>query len=161
MITDVTVPDNEVAGNDGTITWGTNTNITIVYGAMVSSESTASTASATEVGFTMPSAGIWANWFGDAFVGADLPFHETFEEVSADTGIPEQTIYLWLIFGIAMFVAVTTVMLTRSMLVGSAFFAAVMVYGVQATIVAGWIVFVFIVMVVGIVFLMNRSAIGG
>jgi len=162
MITDVTVPDNEVAGNDGTITWGTNdVDLAIVFGEMVSSESAYSTSSATGVGFVLPSSGLFANWFGDAFVGAGLPFHDEFSVYATDSGIPEQTIYLFLIFGIAMFAAVVTTMLTRSMLVGSAFFAAVMVYGVQATIVAGWIVFAFIIMVVGIIFLMNRSAIGG
>ena len=162
MITSTTLPDRATSvANDGTITWGSNDQIIIAFGEMESYEATTSTASANVTGFHIPTVGIPTNWWGMTFDGSDLPFYPTFFDTATQTGIPLQTLYLIVVFAVAIAVATVTIVLTRSVVVGVAFYTAVMVYGANADIIAWWIIYVYLIMVAGIIFLSSRQAMGG
>lgn len=72
-ITTTILPDRDALGGltDGSIAWGSNTGITIVYDAMTSYESTTSSVSTTG-GFTMPTVPAPSNWWA-IFVSAPAP----------------------------------------------------------------------------------------
>lgn len=162
MITSTTLPDRATSvANDGTIVWGTNDQVLISFGVVTSYESTVSTASVNETGFELPRVGIPDNWWGMSFNGTGLPFYPTFLDTSTEIGMPLQTLYVILLFGVGVGLALITIMATRSTIVGVAFFSIVMAYGANATIVPWWILFSYLVMVTGIIFLSSRTQMGG
>ncbi len=162
MLTGTTLPDLDVGDGvqNGTITWGSNTNITITYGEMVSSVSSNASLSE-ELGFTVPAAPMPAEWFSTTSNMANLPFYDNVSALSTQTGIPKQTFYIVFMFGLAVAGLLVAFMATRSMLIALITFDGILIVGSAQTIVPVWMVFVSSLLVVGILYLHNRVQTAG
>jgi len=141
--------------NDGHVTWGINSSITITYGEMISYESTTAT-SATEVGFVMQESPLPVTWFASGGNVAALPLYDAFNTVATQTGIAIQTIYFLLIIGLALAVALFLMMFTRSAMLGFLGMVIVLFIGSSQTIIPMWIPFAIIVTGVGIMYLYKQ-----
>jgi hypothetical protein len=157
MLSGATVPDRSLNSHPGTITWGSNSGVTLSYGEMESYESYYATANAT-VGFEMPSASMPSSWFASGENVSALPFYDAFSAVAAQTGIAVQVLYSFGIIGVAFGSFLGLVVFTRSALI--AYIAMVMVFGFGAsmTVIPGWIVFALIIVGLGIMYLYRQVA---
>jgi hypothetical protein len=155
MLTGTTLTDREGASEDGTITYGSNTNITLAYGAMLVSESIAV---GTETGFDVPEATLPSQWFasGDSLSG--LPFYDSFSEVANSMGMPVQTIYFIANIGFAFGVFLLLALFTRSALLAVIGFNVVLIIGSSQTIVPMWIPFAIIFVQIFIMYLYKQVA---
>ena len=143
--------------NPGTINWGSNSGVTLVYGEMASYESWVAVGNVTG-GFDMPSAAMPATWFAAGENVENLPFYESFAEVAAQTGKPVQSYYFIAIIGVAFGAFLAIVLFSRSALLAYIAMVVVFAIGSSMTIVPGWIVFVLIVVGVGIMYLYKQVA---
>ena len=158
------LPDNMLAGAivedetnafDGTIAWGCNQDLTIVYGEMETFEDTDAVASGLE-GFEMATSPLPENWFAYGSGASRLPFYESFNDVATNMGMPVQTVYFWLIIGLAFGVALFIIVFTRSALFGVLGMAMVLFIGSSMTIIPMWIPFVILVVDFGIMYLYRQ-----
>jgi hypothetical protein len=161
MLTGVTLVDG-IGDNDGTITWGSNSNLSISYGAMVSSGSTEVDTSATS-GFEMQQSFMPATWFAMGENIEDLPFYDmvydsvnTMDFPNVTEGI--QTIYFIVIIGISFAVMLGMVMFTRSALIGFLGMIIVLFVGSSMTIIPMWIPFAILLVGFGIMYLYRQVA---
>lgn len=150
-------PAGNAGTNDAFITWGTNTNITITYGIMSGSGSSAATSAETG-GFTMPTSGLPATWFAEGGNMANLPFYDSFLDVSNQTGQPVQTIYFLAIIGFAFGVWFVIGVNTRSALLAILGLNIVLFVGSSMTIIPMWLPFVLLVVQIGILYLYRQVA---
>ncbi len=157
MISGTNIPDRSGNSNNGTITWGSNSGISLSYGAMTSFESWFPTANVTG-GFDMPSSPMPETWFASGGGASALPFYDSFSAVAAQTGKPVQSYYFNAIIGVAFGAFLGVVMITRSALLAYIAMIVVFAVGSSMTIVPGWIVFVLIVVGVGIMYLYKQVA---
>lgn len=157
MLTGATIPDRSGDVQNGTITWGSNANITLSYGGMESYESYTASANITG-GFDMPTATMPSTWFAAGENVTALPFYDSFSNVSAQTGQPVQTLYALGIIGVAFGAFVGVVVFTRSALMAYIAMTAIFGVGASMTIIPAWIVFVMIIMGAGIMFLYKQVA---
>lgn len=156
MITSTTLPDREGTAQNGTITWGSNSNITITYGSMVSSEATSSTVSQTGLGFTVPSADMPSQWFAAGGSLTSLPLYPMFNSISTETNIPVQSLYMWFILSIGVALSVWVYMSTRSILLGSLIITVCMIVGSAMTVIPAWMFFIYILVSGGLMYLMRQ-----
>jgi hypothetical protein len=142
----------------GEITWGYNTSIGLSYGEMESYESTSAIGSAIINGTDMPTSSMPSTWFGNGSNVANLPFYDSFIQVSLSTGQPVQSIYFLAIIGLAIgsFLLLTT--MTRSALLGALGFNIVLFVGSSMTVVPMWIPFVCMICMFGIMYLYRQVA---
>jgi hypothetical protein len=157
MLTGATLPDLEGAAQDGTITWGANSNLSLHYGAMVSSAST-SAATSSELGFDMPDSSLPSTWFASGANLASLPFYDSFLDVSNSTGQPLQVIYFMAALGLAFGVFLLVVTTVRSALLGVIAFNIVLFVGSSMTVVPMWLPFVILIVQIGIMYLYRQVA---
>lgn len=154
IILGTTLPDRAGTAQNGVITWGSNTNCSIVYGEMESYESMELDTS--DVGFDMPESTVPSTWFSDCEAGADLPFYEFVNDAATNSGVPVCTIYFVITIGLAFMVCVLVVVGTRSALLGVLGMVIVLFVGSSMTIVPMWIPFSVILVDFGIMFLYRQ-----
>ena len=157
MISGTNIPDRSGNSHNGTITWGSNSGISLTYGEMSSFESFMATSNITG-GFSVPSASMPSTWFAAGENVANLPFYDSFSEVAAQTGVPVQTLYSYGIIGLAFGVFIGLVSFTRSALMAYIAMVMVFAFGSSMTIIPAWIVFVMIIVGVGIIYLYKQVA---
>lgn len=158
MITGTTLPDRDTGDGtqNGTITWGSNSNLTVTMGTVVSSESASASVSSEEtLGFNVLESDMPEGWFGGGDI-TDLPFYDNFNEVSGSTGIPVRTIYVWSVYGVAIAVGFGTFVVFKPMLIGFLAALGVLWAGSSMGIVPGWVIFSFIILGVGIVYMRRQ-----
>ena len=157
MISGTTIPDRSGNTHTGAITWGSNSNISLSYGAMESYVDYIASINATG-GYDFPSASLPSTWFASGGNVTALPFYDAFSSVSLQTGQPVQMLYGLGIIGLAFGAFLLLVIFTRSALIG--YIAMVMVFGIGAsmTIIPAWIVFVLILVGAGIMYLYRQVA---
>lgn len=154
MLSGTTLEDL-VGANDGTITWGSNSNLTISFGTPESYESYVATANITS-GFTMPSAAMPSTWFSAGEGIASLPFYDMINQAATNAGIPAKTIYAWIIVGLAFCAFVSVIMYTRSAFMAVLAMSIVFFIGSSMTIVPMWIPFVILITDFGIMYLVKQ-----
>lgn len=159
MLTGATLPDRDVTGGseDGIISWGTNTYVTITYGAMVSYASTVASSNITG-GFTMPAASMPSTWFAAGEHLTTLPFYDYINSMATSAGIPTLTIYILIIIGLAFLAFFAVVMYTKSAFMAVLAMCVVLFIGSSQTIVPMWIPFVIMVVDFGIMYLYRQIA---
>jgi len=158
MLTGAILPDRINSGGyeNGTITWGTNSGLTVTYGEMVSYASTEA-GGTTVGGWVMPEAEMPSSWFaGGSLTG--LPFYDAFLAVSVSTGQPLETIYFLAALGFAFGVFLLLVLFTRSALLAVVGFNIVLFVGSSMSIVPSWLPFSIIVVQFGIMYLYKQVA---
>lgn len=155
MLVGTLLVDEAGGDEDGTIVWGTNTSVTIVYREMLSYEG-AEVTSAEVDEYEMPTASLPTTWFARGENVANLPFYDSFLASSAQTGIPVVTMYFWWIIGLAFGVALFLMMFTRSALLGVIGLTVVLFIGSSMTIVPMWIPFVVLIIDILIMYLYRQ-----
>ena len=157
MISGTTIPDRSGNAHTGAITWGSNSNISLSYGAMESYVDYIASINTTG-GYDFPYASLPSTWFASGGNVTALPFYDAFSSVSLQTGQPVQMLYGLGIIGLAFGAFLLLVIFTRSALIG--YIAMVMVFGIGAsmTIIPAWIVFVLILVGAGIMYLYRQVA---
>lgn len=161
IVVDTALPDRATTdgSQDGTITWGSNSDVTITYGLMEggSGAPTAFTPSISE-GFDPGEAAMPDAWFGTCSNASNLPFYESFYEVSTQTGQSVCDIYFLIMVGVAFGVFLLLTMTTRSALIGTTGFNIVLFAASSTGMVPMWIPFATTVVQVGVMFLYKQVA---
>ena len=158
MLTGTTVSDGSTDGttNDGTITWGANSGITITIGAVVSSGSPTIPVSTSSVGgFIQPQATMPSEWFANGSgISTQQPW-AAFSALAADAGMTGQTILMFIFIGIAAVLGIIINHATGSVLISVGCMTGVMYVGSQMTVIPLSMMFVFIVIAAGIMYLVR------
>jgi len=154
MLTAETVND-ETGAFDGTIVWGENTQVVLHAGEMESSDATASEAGSTG-GWTMPTSLIPATWFATGENLTDLPLYDAINSAATDAGIPTQTVYFWIVLGIAIGAFMMVTMFAKSALGGLIAMLIVLFAGSSMTIIPMWIPFIVLLVCIGVMFLYRQ-----
>ncbi len=153
---------DEIGSNDATITWGSNTGVSISYGAMVGYEDTEAGAT-TSGGFDMPTSLMPATWFAMGENVENLPFYSMVYNVAEQLDFPDttegvQSLYFIVIVGIAFAVFIGVVLFARSALLGFISMEIVFFVGSSMTIVPMWIPFAIGIAGLGIIYLYRQVA---
>jgi hypothetical protein len=156
-VTFATIPDLEIGDGqqDGRIAWGVNDNITIGISGGIGG---GGDVLPPKPGFNLPNSPLPATWFANCENAANLPFYDSFSEVAFQTGMDLCLLYFMLIIGLAIGSFLLLIMSTRSALLGAVGFNVVLFIGSSMTIVAMWIPFVCLIIMIGIMFLYKQVA---
>jgi len=153
MITATTLPDRQGAAENGTITWGSNSDMTVTMGSVASYESTeVGAGEQEEISYTAPSPNIPSGWFAEGDVDT-LPFYDNFLGISTETGIPVKTMYVFMIFSVAMAMGFGTFIVFKPMIFGFVVTLAVLWAGSSMGIIPGWVIFSLIVVGFGVIYM--------
>jgi hypothetical protein len=155
MLSGAIVPDRSGGDNPMTLTWGSNSDVSIHYGAMVSSEYTEATETAPG-GFELPTTSMPSHWFNTAADLSGLPFYDHFNQVATEAGQPVAMYYFWIAMGMAWVIFITLVLYTRSALFGMIGMILVLTVFSMQGVVAGWIVFAIAIIDMFIAFLYHK-----
>ena len=150
------IPNRDLAGASfARLIWGANTNATVTYGVMVSSDSTTASGIA-EAGFEMPTSPLPTTWFASGENVANLPLYDALNGVAIELGMPVQMLYFWYIIGIAFGVALVLMIFTRSALFGVMGMTIVLFIGSSMTIIPMWMPVVILIVDIGIMYLYRQ-----
>lgn len=157
MISGTTLPDLEGTAQNGTITFGSNANLDVSVGALTSYAAT--TPGEELIGqppgfvqdFTQP-----AGWYASG-TGSGLPFYSTFNTVATQMGMTTQTFYLWFIFALAACVGVVVVIFTGSTLMAAVGCGIIIMAGVDAAILSGWMLLIYACLAIGVIYLTRKA----
>jgi hypothetical protein len=156
MIVGTAVVDRDSTQN-ATITFGTNSNITISYGSISSYQQTSVSSSSGSIGWHMGSISIPTNWFTSGTDFTQLPLYGLFNSTASQTGIPVQTFYIITNLFFALFFFLIMVVGTRSIFMGILAVVLMMFIGVVQTIYPAWILFAAIFLGGGILFVWRQQ----
>lgn len=157
VIIGTTLPDRQGAAENGVITWGSNTNITLTYGEMESFNPTAATISQTG-GFQLQNSGMPSTWFAAGENLAQLPFYDSFSNVALNIGMPTQTLYFVIAIGMCFLAFIIVAAYTRSALLGVISLDIVLFVSSSMTIVPMWIPVAILIVQLAIMFLYRQVA---
>ncbi len=160
MLSGTTLPDLAGTAQNGVITWGSNDQIIISYGAMTSYEST-SGATAAGGGFTLPTVPIPAQWYASGTGLAALPFYDYVNDIATTSGIPVQTLFMFFVIGGAVAFAMLILEKTRSLLLTLIVLTVILVIGSIQTIIPLWMMFTYLVLAICLMYLYLQFARGG
>jgi hypothetical protein len=161
MIIGTTLPDRQGATQNGTITWGANSDITITYGEPENSSSTPTgfiPGGGAHTPFSPGDSPLPATWFGGCGGASNLPFYDSFYEVSTQTGQSVCDIYFLAMIGTAFGAFLILAMTTRSALLGVVGLNVVLFAGSTTGIVPMWIPFSILIVQIGIMYLYRQVA---
>lgn len=157
MITATTVPDLEGAAQNGTITWGSNSNLTITMLGIVPFTEYVSESGTDEVADTIKPAEMPDTWYSDITDIANLPFYETFNDKATEMGMPTQTLYVMMMLGTAVAVGLGVLVFTGSALVAILACGVTIAAGVNTGILSGWMMLIYFIFAVGILYLSRQN----
>ena len=156
MISGTTLPDREGTAQNGTITWGSNSDLTVTIGSTTSLASTTSSTGAGAVADTVSPATMPEDWYGEGATMGNLPFYEQFSSAAVGMGMPTQSLYLMIMLGTASAVGLGVVLFTGSVLMAMIAAGFVISAGVGTSVLGWWMLFIFVVMAVGIMYLTRQ-----
>jgi len=157
MISGTVLPDLDGGDQNGAITWGANTSVTLTYGTMESSGSTSAVSSGLAQGFDPGNTGMPSTWFATGDI-TDLPFYDSFSQVSAQTGQPVRTIYFLGMLGVAIGLFLIIVTTTRSALLAVMGLNIALFVGSSMEVIPMWIPFAVLIIQIGIMYLYRQVA---
>jgi hypothetical protein len=161
IVVDTALPDRDTADDsqDGVITWGANSDVTITYGLMEGGSGAPTSFSAsTTTGFDPGTADMPTTWYGSCGNVVNLPFYESFYEVSVQTGQSVCDIYFLIMVGVAFGVLLLLTMTTRSALIGATGFNIALYAASSTGIIPMWIPFSTTIIQIGVLFLYKQVA---
>jgi len=139
----------------GTITWGTNTSLTLTYAAMESFSPTSAIVSQTG-GFSLSNSGLPSTWFSSGENLSGLPFYDSFSAAASSSGMPVDTIYTVIAVGLAIFAFILVTGYTRSAFLGSLSMIIVLFISSSMTIIPMWIAVAVMITDFGIMFIYRQ-----
>ena len=149
--------DTYELGNDGVITWGTNSDLTIVIGSTSTYEDTTPAATGATATNILTPAKEPEDWWGTASTIASLPLYDTFNDAATEIGMPTQTLYLMMMLGLASAIGLSVLIFTGSVLMAALATGTIMAVEVGTTIMGSWVVFVFAILATGILYLSRQT----
>lgn len=167
MIDGTTMPDlNTPSSQDGTITWGTQSDdITVTIGTTTAFEDLVPPSS-TEVeggGGLVPTPQSPSDWYPSGNV-TGLPFFDMMQHIPGQfnvaaqgIGMPTHSLYLMILVAIAVACGFGVMLFTGSLVISTIITGIVIAGGVSAGIVGWWMVFVFVIIAVGTLYLARAS----
>lgn len=146
---------DRTGSNNGTITWGANSNLTITIGSIISYESTTSDAG------TVPPDMVYGadqpgGWFGTG-TGVGLPFYDTFAEKSTEMGMPSQSLYVIMMLGVASAIGLGVLVFTGSSALAAAICGLAIAAGVNTGVLSTWMILVYAIFAIGILYLARQT----
>lgn len=160
MISGTTLPDREVAGNDATITWGSNPNgIEVDIGSITSYEATtADVETVTTISHKFEEAAEPAGWWVTGTFGGTLTpeLKESFADAATDMGMPEQSLWLIIWFGVSIAIGLSVLLFTGNILISLVIVIAGLWAGVNANVIDFGLVFLVIVLGFGGLYLARQ-----
>jgi len=157
MITTTTVPDLEGVAQNGTITWGSNSNLTITMMGITPYIEYVSESGTDEVADTIKPAEMPDTWYSDITDIANLPFYETFNDKATEMGMPTQTLYVMMMLGTAVAVGLGVLVFTGSALVAILACGVTIAAGVNTGILSGWMMLIYFIFGIGILYLSRQN----
>ena len=116
VIIGTALPDRTGAAQDGVITFGANSNITVTMGAVTSYASVAGTSPGAGVAPTFQDANMPTGWFAVG-TGATLPFYDSFSTAATGLGISTQSLYIMMMMAVALAVGLMAGIIDRKSVV--------------------------------------------
>ena len=153
MISGTTLPDSVGTADNGTITWGTNSGLTISYGALVSYSPTSSNASLQGGTFTPPTLTLASGWYGGNVTGGT--FWSLFASMTTAGGMGSNTILMFLAIGVSMILGIIVFRASGSVLLSTLLLAGVLYFFSEMSIIPLALVFIFLLISVGIMYLVR------
>jgi hypothetical protein len=146
---------------NGIITLGTNSNITVTYGAIVSFIPTSGGTGGTgDIGWNAPtiySTGFLSQWFESGSHITELPLYGMYADTSTGTGIPVGTLYILTNLFFMIFFATLVIVKTRTIFMGLVAAFMVILVGIFQTVYPAWILLPAIVVTVGVLFVWRQQ----
>lgn len=158
LITSTTLED-ETGSNDGTITFGSNpANITISYNEFESYDSYYSTISETGSD-NIDSYEEDSDWEVTGTFAGDLTpeIKEVIANAASGIGMEQRALWMLLMFGVAIAVALGVMLFTGSQLLTATTMIALLIYGVQAQVIDGGFVLVIAITTFAIMYLLRHN----
>lgn len=109
------------------------------------------------LGYTVPTPNQPSNWWAGGANIPNLPLYGMFLNTSNSTGIPVQTLYMFVILGFGIILAVTTIVQTHTIFLGMLVLFVIMAMGSAATVIPGWMILTYILLSVGVVFVWRQQ----
>lgn len=133
--------DREGAAQNGTITWGTNEDLTLTIGDTIANVDVVPYGTGdTGAQDTVPTVGLPDNWYADGSNVANLPMYDNFYEVATDLGMSAKTLYMWAGYGIAAAIGLSVLIFTGSGAIALVLILLVLNVFSAATVISGWTV---------------------
>ena len=143
--------------NDGEITWGSNTDLAVTIGSTTTFASTTpDVAGVGDVADTVTPAEEPSEWYASGTGISDLPFYETFYDAADDLGMTTQTLYTFVMLGVATAIGLSVLIFTGSALIAAVATGLTMGAGVSTTVLGGWMIYTFILFSLTILYLARQ-----
>lgn len=157
MVTGTTLADREGAAQNGTITWGSNENLTVSIGGIVPDADVVSDLSYVDtIADTVQGAAQPANWFATG-TGSNLPFYATFSDKATEMGMPSQSLYVMMMLGVASAVGLGVLVFTGSTLIAAVACGLAIAAGVNTGVLSAWMLFVYGIFSLAIIYLARQQ----
>jgi hypothetical protein len=153
IISGTNLPDS-VSGCNGTINWGTNSGLTISYGAIQSYSSTSSNASAASGNFSPPSLTLGSNWYASGNLSDQSPWN-IFSSLSQSAGMGGKTILMFVAIGVAMILGMLVFKSSGSVLISTILIGGTLYFFSEMSIIPFAMVFIFLIISIGIMYLVR------
>lgn len=156
MLAAAILADEEGGNEPATINWGTNSNITLTYGEIVSGTPTSSS-TGEEGGYDVPESDMPTEWYGTASNITNLPLYSMYNGIATSTGIPCKTLYVFTVLGMCFAFATAGYLMFESVTAGVVGITVALAIGCSMTVVPVWLAFLFGIMAIGLMWLKGRS----
>lgn len=157
LYTNPTLNDLTGTAQDGTITWGSNADLDIAVSGVGSYASTVNTSAVynDSVGdyvtpITQPD-----NWYATGSI--TLPFYDTFNSAAASIGMTTQTLYVWVILGLAAGAGIALVVFTGSPMLAAVACGIIIAAGVNSAVLSAWMLYTYILLALGILYVVRQN----
>jgi len=160
MISGTTLPDRAGTPQNGTITWGTNpAGVEVTIGSIMSDEATtASTTGISGISHKFEEAAEPSGWFVTGTFGGTLTpeLKEAFANAASDIGMPEQSLWLFIWFGVSVAIGLSVLLFTGSILIALMTVIVGLWAGTNANVIDFGLVFLVIVIGLGTFYLAKQ-----
>lgn len=155
MISGTSLPDS-VGGQTGTITWGTNSGITLSYGEPVSYSPTSSNTSLQGGTFVPPTMTIGTQWYGTGNMSGGT-FWSIFTSMgqAGGLGTDGKTILMFVAIGIAMILGMIVFRSSGSVLISTIFIIGILYFFSSMSVIPFAMVFIILIISAGIMYLVR------
>jgi hypothetical protein len=160
MISGTTLPDRQGGDENGVITWGSNpAGVEISIGGITSYQATtASTTGVSGISHEFDEAAEPEGWFVTGTFGGTLTpeLKELFADAASDMGMPEQSLWLIIWFGVSVAIGLSVLIFTGNILISLIVIIAGLWAGTNAGIIDFALVFLVIVLGFGGLYLAKQ-----
>ncbi len=157
MVVGTTIPDRDTGDGtqNGTITWGSNSDITITFGEPASSSDTSYNSSTEFNGTEAPDATLPTSWY-EGTISPNSPLYGMFTNAASTSGIPIGTLYF--IVDITLVIALMLIagVMTHSNLFMLIIGIAMIGISVNQGVIGGWAGVIFVIGTLSIVYLRRQ-----